>query len=292
MLNNPWRACARLTAIVTTTAFVSACTSPSTTPTPAPTPVGHVHGLGVNPADQNLYVATHTGVFRLNQTIERVGPAQDTMGFTVTGADAFLGSGHPAVPTDSTNLGLIRSTDAASTWQPVAFKDDADFHAIDVAGPWTYAYSSDRGLIRSKDLKAWTRITREGLYDIAADPQNSSRLLVTTDAGALRRLRVGETSEVLTGSPLMGPIDFARPLLVVGLGPGGEVYVSRNGGQTWTKEANLPGDAEAVDASATSWHAATSTGIYTSTDEGITWRPLFRVGKGLVADRQKDRPTK
>jgi hypothetical protein len=59
----------------------------------------HVHGLGINPADGALFVATHTGLFRAGpgeRSAKRVVDRfQDTMGFTVTGPDRFLGSGHP-----------------------------------------------------------------------------------------------------------------------------------------------------------------------------------------------------
>ena len=59
----------------------------------------HVHGLGVNPADGALFVATHTGLFRAargEMRAQRVGGRyQDTMGFAVVGPDRFLGSGHP-----------------------------------------------------------------------------------------------------------------------------------------------------------------------------------------------------
>ncbi|MGH3680252.1 MAG: hypothetical protein ACRDT2_08380 [Natronosporangium sp.] len=59
--------------------------------------IGHVHGLGINPADGMLYVAAHNGVFRLpvDGTASRVGEgAQDTMGFTVAGPDHFRLSRH------------------------------------------------------------------------------------------------------------------------------------------------------------------------------------------------------
>jgi hypothetical protein len=64
--------------------------------------VVHIHGLGRNPADGSLMIATHTGLFRVAR--EGGKPArvadryQDTMGFTVMGPDHFLGSGHPGRP--------------------------------------------------------------------------------------------------------------------------------------------------------------------------------------------------
>ena len=61
--------------------------------------VVHVHGLGINPADGALYAATHTGllVVRGGGASRVANRYQDTMGFTVVGADRFLGSGHPDV---------------------------------------------------------------------------------------------------------------------------------------------------------------------------------------------------
>jgi hypothetical protein len=59
----------------------------------------HVHGLGINPKDGALFVATHTGLFRAGEgepKATRVADRfQDTMGFTVVGPNRFLGSGHP-----------------------------------------------------------------------------------------------------------------------------------------------------------------------------------------------------
>jgi hypothetical protein len=65
----------------------------------------HVHGLGVNPADGKLYVASHHGVFRVDgqgdaEQIAR--RTQDFMGFTIVGPNHFLASGHPG-PTTTTS---------------------------------------------------------------------------------------------------------------------------------------------------------------------------------------------
>src|SRR5688500_10165382 len=69
-------------------------------PRPDPGPV-HVHGLGVKPTDDALFIATHAGLFRVGPEAtkaQRVGErSQDTMSFTVAGSDRFLGSGHPDI---------------------------------------------------------------------------------------------------------------------------------------------------------------------------------------------------
>lgn len=80
------------------------CGSAENAPEPAtsangdPGPI-HVHGLGIDPADGSLFVATHTGLFRTpageQRAIRVADRYQDTMGFTVVGPNRFLGSGHP-----------------------------------------------------------------------------------------------------------------------------------------------------------------------------------------------------
>lgn len=112
--------------------------------------IGHVHGLGVDPADGAVYMGTHFGLFRLGpqNTAQRVGGyVRDLMGFTVAGPKTFLGSGHPGAEEASegapAHLGLIRSTDAGRTWSAVSGEGEADFHALQPAGRLLYAYDSD-----------------------------------------------------------------------------------------------------------------------------------------------------
>ncbi|MDH6517652.1 hypothetical protein M2163_005366 [Streptomyces sp. SAI-135] len=85
--------------------------------------VSHVHGLGADPADGRLYVATHEGVIAVadDGTARRVGDRADYMGFTVIRPKTFLGSGHPAEGSGGHgNRGLIRSTDSGRTWKPLS----------------------------------------------------------------------------------------------------------------------------------------------------------------------------
>ncbi len=90
--------------------------------------VSHVHGLGLNPADGALIVATHHGAFRIppgGDEADRIGDSfQDTMGFTVAGRNRFLGSGHPDVKGmqagQPARLGLIESADGGATWSALS----------------------------------------------------------------------------------------------------------------------------------------------------------------------------
>lgn len=238
----------------------------------------HVHGLGLNPADDTLYVATHNGVFTVDDgRAELVADrAQDTMGFAIAGPDRFFASGHPADSGSPNPLGLIESTDRAATWSPKAFSGEADFHAIDVADPWIYAYSADRGaLIRSQDTEAWESVASAPMIDIAADPADPDRVVATTNRGELVAYAADADSQVFADAPLLTQVDWTPDGVLVGLGPRGEVRVSGDGGQAWSEGRALRGSPEALSVDASTWYAATTAGIYTSSDLGQSWRQIF-----------------
>jgi hypothetical protein len=114
--------------------------------------IAHVHGLGLNPADGTLNVATHFGTFRIDRdkTVQRLGSSfQDTMGFTVAGPNQFLGSGHPDVQAvragQPPRLGLIESNDAGVTWKPVSLSGEVDFHGLAAAHGRVYGWDSGTG---------------------------------------------------------------------------------------------------------------------------------------------------
>jgi hypothetical protein len=155
----------------------------------------HIHGLGVNPADGALVIATHTGTYRVapgKTEAELIGDSrQDTMGFTVAGPNYFLGSGHPdpnearerALPP---RLGLIESRDAGRSWRPISLEGEADFHVLRFAGQRVYGYdaSNDRLLVSADGGRGWMQLERPApLFDLVVDPGNARRLLAATADG-------------------------------------------------------------------------------------------------------------
>ena len=241
--------------------------------------LGHVHGLGVDPGNNTLYVASHNGVFRVTDDGERERVAdrwQDTMGFAVVGPGHFLGSGHPDLNEDElpSSLGLIESTDGAETWEAVSLLGDADLHAIEPVGDRIYAYDSHTGsLITTTNRTDWDTITTQPLYDLAADPDDPATVYATTDEGVLvSSTNQGEPVEVPDAPTLTG-MDWQPDGPLVGIAPDGAVMVSDDpAAGDWREVGALDGYAEAVDAIAGRWHAATATGVYESTDDGATWR--------------------
>src|SRR5688500_18179983 len=151
-------------------------------PATDPGPI-HVHGLGINPADGALFVATHTGLFRVapdSRRAVRVGDRfQDTMGFSVAGPDRFLGSGHPdARDRLPPLLGLVESTDAGATWEPISLLGEADFHVLRSAGARIYGYdaSNDRLLASADEGQSWLELDKPGpIVDLVPGPTDPRR---------------------------------------------------------------------------------------------------------------------
>jgi hypothetical protein len=250
------------------------------TPATAPladedTSVGHIHGLGVDPADDSLYVATHFGLFHVDQggRPSRVADRyQDTMAFTVVGPGHFLGSGHPDLREDlPAHLGLIESTDAGETWTALALQGEADFHILEPAGDVLYAYDATSArLLRTEDRKSFDETYRGPVISVAAVDDNDL-LIATNGKGQLLSIntRSGETREL--GGPSMMYLDTTADGTLAGIDVDGVVRVSTDTGRTWREVGSIDGQPAAFTISAQRWFAATETTVYQSTDGGDTW---------------------
>ena len=210
----------------------------------------HVHGLGVDPADGALFVATHTGLFRAaagERRARRVaGRFQDTMGFTVVGPNRFLGSGHPDLRDELPPfLGLIESDDGGRSWRARSLQGKVDFHVLEASGRRIYGYGSD--------------------FD-----SREPRFLASDDGGrSWRRLDPPEALIALAISP-----EDPRTLIASGER---RVFSSRDGGRSWKH-------AEAPSAGLLAWNAggvflvAGDGRVWRSPDDGASWRAAAAVG--------------
>jgi len=238
----------------------------------------HVHGLGINPADKALFIATHTGLYRVapgDRKARLVGDLrQDTMGFSVAGPDRFIGSGHPDLRTDLPPLlGLIESTDAGKTWKPISLLGKADFHVLRSADRYVYGFDAGnaRLLVSSDRGRTWEqRAAPEPLLDLVPRPgtpttaiASGSVLYRTDDGGQNWSALGGEAGYLVWPSP-------DRLYQVVG---SGQVRVSRDGGRAFRPLGTIGGEPAAFLAvSRTELYAALHDGtIKVSRDAGRNW---------------------
>jgi hypothetical protein len=216
----------------------------------------HVHGLGINPEDGSLFIATHTGLWRTaagETQAERVGDhMQDTMGFTIIGADRFLGSGHPDQQQYRDEglpplLGLIESTDAGESWQPISLLGKADFHVLRSKGNRIYGFdSTNERLMFSRDAgRTWVeRRPPAPLVDMAVNPSNLSHLIASGEAGLWKSASEGR-AWTFEGEGI-GLLAWPVPGRLYLVNTAGEVRMSPNGGKRWTTVGDVGGEAAAL----------------------------------------------
>jgi hypothetical protein len=268
---------------------ISACGGSDDGPEPAtdaavvedPGPV-HVHGLSVNPADDALFIATHTGLFRAppgERRATRVGDRfQDTMGFTVIGPDRFLGSGHP----DGRDrlppfLGLIRSFDAGRTWKSVSLLGERDFHVLEAAGQRVYGYGSDfdtrkEGLLVSLDSgHSWqARPAPEPLISLAIHPEDPDRVLASGEQALHLSEDGGQRWRQLSGQA--GLVVWPQPTTAYRVTLDGRVSRSGDGGVTWRGVGDTAGPPSAFENAGDQLYVALHDGtVKRSSDGGRSW---------------------
>jgi hypothetical protein len=247
-----------------------------------PGPV-HVHGLGIDPADGALFIATHTGLFRADEgksKAVRVGDShQDTMGFAVVGANRFVGSGHPDLREDLPPLlGLIESTDAGESWRPISMLGEADFHVLRSAGERVYGYdaSNDRLLASADAGRTWSELERPvPLVDLAADPADSLHVVAAgvsdLSQGLYESRNGGRTWNGIGDSVGLLAWPASERLFLVDAG--GNVFLSTNGGGRFVRRGSIAGQPAAflgqgVDELYVALHDGT---VKRSTDGGVSW---------------------
>jgi len=251
---------------------------------------GHVHGLGLNPADGAVYAASHYGVWRIplqggstaggpTEPVRVAGRFQDTMGFTVAGPDLFLGSGHPDPREDSPpHLGFILSKDRAETWRPISLRGEADFHDLAVVGDRVYGYDSTTGaLLVSEDTgRTWDERSTVPIRDVTVDPADPDRLLATTPDGLMMSRDAGASFGPVRGAPRLLTVDWSTGGLA-GAEPDGTVWAgsAADPGVAWERRGRLTGSPQAFTvAQQGELLAADDSGVQLSADGGSSWTLL------------------
>ncbi|WP_328285678.1 F510_1955 family glycosylhydrolase [Streptomyces sp. GQFP] len=236
-----------------------------------------MHGLGVDPADGRVYVATHTGVYTVTKggKPKLVGDGEDDfMGFTVTGENTFIASGHGAEGSDRPgNVGLIETKDAGRSWTSRSLSGEADFHSLDSAEGTVYGYEAGRVRV-SSDLKSWDdRATLDAL-DLAVSPAGD-KLLATTADGVVASTDGGHTFGK-GAEPVQAFLSWPAEKSLFGIDPSGMLSSSADGGKTWKQLATVPGGQPQALTAVDAEHvlAATQTAVYESLDGGKTFTEL------------------
>jgi hypothetical protein len=241
----------------------------------------HVHGLGIDDADGTLFVATHTGLYRVapGGRPERVGGIMDLMGFIIPEPGVLLASGHPSaammqeqkVPP---HLGLIRSTDGGHTWEPVSLVGEADFHVLRQLTDGIYGYNAfKRSLMFSTDYRKWEVRAQIDLYDLVAHPQDSLTVVASTPHGLAQSDDGGRQWRMQSDAPPIALLLWDAGAGLLGATKSGVMF-EWDAERGWHEVAELPGLPEAwVMHGGLFLLSVKGGGIWQSTDAGRSWEP-------------------
>ena len=249
--------------------------------------VDHVHGMGVNPADDALILATHSGSFRLSwgsSDAARIGESfQDTMGFTVVGPDRFLGSGHPDVQGmragQPTRLGLVESTDGGENWTIRSLGGEADFHALTVVQDVVYGWDASSGrFMVSADMQSWESRSTVDLLAFAVSPEDPDHIVAAVPGGVAESLDGGRSWGSASG-PEAVVLQWSAEVGLIAADAGGVVWLREEA--DWQRAGALEGEPAALAADGPILRAAVhdpeaGIKVVTSDDGGRTWMSGYR----------------
>jgi photosystem II stability/assembly factor-like uncharacterized protein len=252
-------------------------------------PDPRIGSLAVDPGDESLWLSTNRGLYRLRDGAEpqRVVGQLTTpqgsgrisgelvVGFTRQGD--LIASGHPS--SDSAlppALGLIASDDEGRTWRSVSELGSSDFHVIETSGPRVAAaqYGEAAILVSDDGGRTWQgRSAPETVVDLAVDPRDGERWIVTTASGVAASTDAGKTWRPVDVVP-NGRLAWSRDGTAWRIDPGSEVLRSSDAGKTWQKAGKAgSGEPQALTVTAQGeLVAAMADGtVRRSRDEGRSW---------------------
>ena len=279
----------------------------SSTPTPNPTaeveqatpaPPGSaanafIGSIAVDPKDGTLMLGTGLGLFRVEpgsrkaqrvvgelQTPDASGPVSSNLVVRYARAGELLGSGHPegggsGLPE---NLGLMRSTDAGATWEPVSELGEADFHVLQVVGDHILAVRvEDENVEVSRDAGQTFEVgTPPGVpVDAAFNPADPDQVVVTTQQGVYSSADAGKTwrqRDVVPSEQLA----WLSAKSLYRSDPGGAIKVSEDNGETWQERGSVGLSVNELSFDEKGALLASVPGgeVKRSNDGGATWRRL------------------
>jgi hypothetical protein len=264
---------------------LAGCGAGDETASVAPSQTGHVHAVGVDPADGSTYVAAHTGLYRATDGAPRAtrvaDDRRDVMGFTVEAPGRLAGSGHPGPGGEGpSSVGFIRSADGGRTWQPVALEGEADFHALEVARGRIYGFDALTGALRtSRDGgRSWSSTPAPPTLDLAVDPGDPQVVVLSTAEGLVRSDDGGRTLRRLGDLPASHLVWTARDGLVA---VGFDTVVRRVDGGRVTDVGRVARQPAAASAHDGELLVAFDDGsVEASQDGGASWRPRLAAAEG------------
>ena len=274
------------TATRTATPIASVAERPAS---PASAANAYISSIAVDARRGVMYLGTGMGMFRVQgrgETPQRVvgklttpggaGSVSSNLFLRAPAPGELVASGHPEGGALPENLGLIRSVDGGATWSPLAQLGKADYHLLEVSRGRLVAVEAEGSEILVSDDNGRsfeTRASPAAPVDLAVDPRDAARMIVSTDQGVFTSTDDGRSwrpRDAPAGARLVWDPEGA----LYTADRGGKVSVSTDGGERWTPRGSigLGPNALAADAHGKLFAAVANGEVRFSADGGKTWQ--------------------
>lgn len=212
--------------------------------------MGHVHGIARDPSDGVVLLATHYGLFRVQDgELVSVGPTVDLMGFTLAPEGRYLASGHPGAGSDLPEpVGLIESTDQGQSWTVLSRGGESDFHALTAGADRIVGFDGE--LRMSTDGQNWEILAIPAPPAALAMAPGTGEIAAATESGLLLSTD-GASWETIEAPGLISRVAWADETTIVGSATDGRLFTSRDSGQSWTASEEPVGEVVALGAGLT-----------------------------------------
>ena len=237
--------------------------------------VSHIHHVKV--IENKVLVLTHEGLFELvsKNDMKLVGKEKiDVMGFTTLGK-ALFASGHPAAGSKAPNpIGLVKSIDGGLSWKAISLVGKVDFHFLEGARTDLYGADSQSGdLLHSANSgKTWRSLGANTFADLAVSPETSGMAIALKNSELLLTENAFKTSSKIESALKFTQIEWRKSGLYSL--SGNSLYKSTNFGKTWTKLSTFKGAPGSLSVSDQMMLVTVGSDIYTSKNEGKSFRKL------------------
>lgn len=212
--------------------------------------MGHVHGIARDPSDGVVLLATHYGLFRVQDgELVSVGPTVDLMGFTLAPEGRYLASGHPGAGSDLPEpVGLIESTDQGQSWTVLSRGGESDFHALTAGADRIVGFDGE--LRMSTDGQNWEILAIPAPPAALAMAPGTGEIAAATESGLLLSTD-GASWETIEAPGLISRVAWADETTIVGSATDGRLFTSRDSGQSWSASEEPVGEVVALGAGLT-----------------------------------------
>lgn len=263
----------------------------------------HIHGIGFEPETERLYLASHYGLFVLeNGQMHQAGDERsDLMGFSMNPTDpsVLFASGHPQ---GGGNLGVLRSDDEGLNFEQTftgVTNEIVDFHSMTIspADPdWFYGAFMGQ-IYRSEDGgRNFVAMEPDGLPGsglcwgvpcLAAGNESPQTVYAGTSQGLMISTDGGESwapNGADLGQVAAVTVDPETPGRIIAYTEAMGLAESLDGGESWeSRQGDMPvvdgGVAFAISLDPTDpdriFVATMNNDVFETTDRGQTWQPVI-----------------